>query len=83
VNRVWLRLGLVVLVAYAITSIGLMQTPRYETSAQMWMAWDQRTLEYRGEPPTQEIMHTIETRSVAEEATQHLKLQIDPPRTLR
>jgi hypothetical protein len=68
----------VVLVAVGVTGAGLWQTPTYEASAQVWVAWDQRTLEYRGELPTQEIMHTIGTRSVAQEATQRLGLQMDP-----
>src|SRR5918994_6600403 len=68
----------VVLAAYAVTSSGLQQAPTYEASAQVWVAWAQRTLEYRGEPPTQEIIHTIGTRSVAQEATQRLGLQMDP-----
>ena len=72
----------VVLAAYAVTSSGLQQAPTYEASAQVWVAWAQRTLEYRGEPPTQEIMHTIGTRSVAQEATQRLGLQMDPDELL-
>jgi capsular polysaccharide biosynthesis protein len=72
----------VVLAAYAVTSSGLQQASTYEASAQVWVAWAQRTLEYRGEPPTQEIMHTIGTRSVAQEATQRLGLQMDPDELL-
>jgi capsular polysaccharide biosynthesis protein len=72
----------VVLAAYAVTSSGLQQAPTYEASAQVWVAWAQRTLEYREEPPTQEIMHTIGTRSVAQEATQRLGLQMDPDELL-
>ena len=72
----------VVLAAYAVTSSGLQQAPTYEASAQVWVAWAQRTLEYRGEPPTQEIMHTIGTRSVAQEATQRLGLQMGPDELL-
>ncbi|MDF2704160.1 MAG: lipopolysaccharide biosynthesis [Rubrobacteraceae bacterium] len=72
----------VVLAAYAVTSSGLQQAPTYEASAQVWVDWAQRTLEYRGEPPTQEIMHTIGTRSVAQEATQRLGLQMDPDELL-
>jgi capsular polysaccharide biosynthesis protein len=72
----------VVLAAYAVTSSGLQQAPTYEASAQVWVAWAQRTLEYRGEPPTQEIMHTIGTRSVAQVATQRLGLQMDPDELL-
>jgi capsular polysaccharide biosynthesis protein len=68
----------VVIAAYAVTSASLQQAPTYEASAQVWVAWDQRTLEYRGELPTQEIMYTIGTRSVAQEATQRLGLQMDP-----
>jgi capsular polysaccharide biosynthesis protein len=81
----------VVIVAWAVTSASLMQTPTYEASAQMWVSWQQeeqwansggsgeqiQTLEYR-EPPTQEITHTIGTSSVAQEAIQRLKLQMDP-----
>jgi capsular polysaccharide biosynthesis protein len=72
----------VVIAAYAVTSASLQQAPTYEASAQVWVAWDQRTLEYRGELPTQEIMHTIGTRSVAQEATQRLGLQMDPDELL-
>jgi hypothetical protein len=66
----------VVIVAMAVTSAGLWQTPTYEASAQVWVSWQQegpwansggsgeqiQTLEYRELPPTQEIMHTIGTR---------------------
>jgi capsular polysaccharide biosynthesis protein len=81
-----------VIVAMAVTSAGLWQTPTYEASAQVWVSWQQegpwansggsgeqiQTLEYRELPPTQEIMHTIGTRSVAQEVIQRLELQMDP-----
>lgn len=82
-NRVFRVLVVaVVLAAYAVTSASLQQTPTYEASAHMRLACAQRTLEYRGEPPTQEIVHTIGTRSVAQEATQRLGLQMDPDELL-
>jgi capsular polysaccharide biosynthesis protein len=73
----------VVLAAMAVTSASLVQTPTYETSAHVWVDWQNsgeigegiRTLEYR-EPPTQEIVHTIGIRSVAEDAIQRLGLQM-------
>ena len=82
----------VVIVAMAVTSAGLWQSPTYEASAQVWVSWQQegpwansggsgeqiQTLEYRELPPTQEIMHTIGTRSVAQEVIQRLELQMDP-----
>ena len=62
----------VVLAAVGVASASYLQTPTYEASAQVLVDWEQegpwKTLEYR-EPPTQEIMHTIGTRSVAQEAT--------------
>jgi capsular polysaccharide biosynthesis protein len=71
-----------VIVAMAVTSAGLWQTPTYEASAQVWVSWQQegpwQTLEYREPPPTQEIMHTIGIGSVAQEAIQRLELKMDP-----
>jgi capsular polysaccharide biosynthesis protein len=75
-----------VLAACAVASASLQQTPTYEASALMWVDWRQEgrweTLEYRVPPPTQEIMHTIGTRGVAQEATQRLGLQMDPDELL-
>jgi capsular polysaccharide biosynthesis protein len=74
-------LVVVVLAAVGVTSAGLLQTPTYEASAQVLVGWEQegpwQTLEYR-ELPTQEIMHTIASRRVAEETVQRLGLQREP-----
>jgi capsular polysaccharide biosynthesis protein len=72
----------VVLVAWAVTSAGLQQTPTYEASALVLVGWqhdDQwKTLEYREPPLTQEMMHAIDSRPVAEETILRLGLQMDP-----
>jgi capsular polysaccharide biosynthesis protein len=78
----WLRLALVALAAYVVASISLLQAPMYQASAQMLVGWDQRTLEYRGEPPIQEIMYTIESRRVAQETIQRLGLETNPTELL-
>jgi capsular polysaccharide biosynthesis protein len=75
----------VVLAAVGVASASYLQTPTYEASAQVLVDWEQegpwKTLEYR-EPPTQEFMHTIGIRSVAQDATQRLGLQMDPDELL-
>jgi hypothetical protein len=48
----------VVIAAYAVTSASLQQAPTYEASAQVWVAWDQRTLEHRGELPSENAVIT-------------------------
>jgi capsular polysaccharide biosynthesis protein len=69
----------VVLVAVGVAMASLMQTPTYEASVHVLLGWEQKvpwnTLGYR-EPPTQEIMHTIETRSIAQDARRRLGLPI-------
>jgi capsular polysaccharide biosynthesis protein len=77
----------VVLAALGVTSSGLQQTPTYEASAQVWV--DQKQGDQHGgeiqplPPPGQlqqtiilEMMHTIETRSVAQDARRRLGLPI-------
>src|SRR5687768_9454437 len=70
----------VVLVAVVVSVVSLWQTPTYEASAHVLVGWEQegpwQTLEYRKLPPTQEIMRTIGTSSVAQDATQRLGLQM-------
>jgi capsular polysaccharide biosynthesis protein len=76
----------VVLVAWAVTSASLMQTPTYEASAQVLVGWQQegqwQTLEYREPPLTLEMMHAIDSRSVAQETLLRLGLQMDPSELL-
>jgi capsular polysaccharide biosynthesis protein len=75
----------VVIAAMGVALASLQQTPTYEASAQVLVDWQQegpwKTLEYR-ELPAQEIMHTIGTRSVAQDATQRLGLQMEPAELL-
>jgi capsular polysaccharide biosynthesis protein len=72
----------VVIVAMAVTSASLMQTPTYEASAQVLAAQKQ------GDPgqPQQtiilETMHAIDSRPVAEEAIQRLGLPMVEPADL-
>jgi capsular polysaccharide biosynthesis protein len=87
-NRVFRVLVItVVLAALGVTSSGLQQTPTYEASAQVWV--DQKQGDQHGgeiqplPPPGQlqqtiilEMMHTIETRSVAQDARRRLGLPI-------
>jgi capsular polysaccharide biosynthesis protein len=78
-RRYGLVLEVVVLAAVGVSSASYLQTPTYEASAQVWVDWEHegpwKTLEY-WELPTQEIMHTIETRSVAQDARRRLGLPI-------
>jgi capsular polysaccharide biosynthesis protein len=90
--EVWRRLALVVLIAYAVTAVGLMQPPIYEASVKLLVDWRQgqwwenssgsgeemQTLEVRGDPPTETIMYAIETPGVAREVIQRLNLQTEP-----
>jgi capsular polysaccharide biosynthesis protein len=78
VNRVWLRLVLVVLAAYAVTSIGLMQAPRYEATALLLVGQKGRTLEYRVPPDPKLVMEAIDSCPVAEEAIRRLGLEMTP-----
>ncbi len=84
----------VVIVAWAVTSVSLQQTPTYEASAQMLVGWQQgdqwansggsgeqfQTLEFRVVAPT--MVHAIHTRPVAEEAVQRLELDTSPDELL-
>ena len=86
-NRVFRVLVItVVIAALGATSASLMQTPTYEASAQVLVGWQQegplKTLEYREEPPTLEMMHAIDSRSVAEETIQRLELEMTPAELL-
>jgi capsular polysaccharide biosynthesis protein len=79
-NRVFRVLVItVVLAALGVASASLLQTPTYQATAQVWVDWEQegpwKTLEYR-ELPTQEFMHAIGTRSVAQDARRRLGLQM-------
>jgi len=75
-----------VLVAWAVISASLQQTPTYEASAQVLVGWQQegqwQTLEYREPPLTLEMMHAIDSRPVAEETLLRLGLQMDPSELL-
>jgi capsular polysaccharide biosynthesis protein len=80
----------VVLVAWAVTSASLMQTPTYQTSAQVWVdqkQGDQQTnlggsREYRMQPAILTMAHAIDSRPVAEEVMQRLELEMPPAELL-
>jgi capsular polysaccharide biosynthesis protein len=89
------RRVLVVLVAWGVTSAGLMQQPMYEASAVMLVGQKQKgpwanfggsgeeihTQEYR-ELPTETLIHAIDSRPVAQEAILRLGLQMAPSELL-
>lgn len=97
-DRVSRRLAVAaVLVAWGVTWAGLMQQPTYKASAEVLVGWQQgggqwanlggsgeqiQTLEYRGEPPTQEIMSAVDSRPVVEEAIYRLGLAMSPAELL-
>jgi capsular polysaccharide biosynthesis protein len=76
----------VVLVAVAVSWASYLQTPTYEASAQVLVGWQQegqwQTLEYREPPPTLTMIHTIDSRPVAEEAIRRWELEMTPDELL-
>jgi capsular polysaccharide biosynthesis protein len=72
----------VVIVAMAVTSASLMQTPTYEASAQVLVAQKQGDPGQLQETIILETMHAIDSRPVAEEAIQRLGLPMVEPADL-
>jgi capsular polysaccharide biosynthesis protein len=89
-----LLIAAVVLVAVAVSVASLLRTPTYEASAQVWVSPAQGTGEGKirliplAPAPetlraiTQEMVHAIDSRPVAEEAIRRLGLRISPAELL-
>ena len=69
----------VVLAAVGVSMASLQQAPIYEAVARVMV---EESGEYRGVPPTELVMHAIESRPVAEATIQRLGLETAPAELL-